>query len=94
MKLRIARKMDIGNWKRRKHDDRDKRSWWQVYTDDQLRRAMDRLRRSWHTRCPPIHIEEGKSVRALVPDFFALNRVESRLVRQRAIRQAIKARPR
>lgn len=83
MKLRIARKMDTGDWKRRARVRPDKRKWWAVYTDDQLRRAVVRLRRSW-IRCSPV-INGYRNVEGT--DYFAMNRVESRLVRQRALRR-------
>lgn len=83
MKLRIARKMDTGDWKRRARVRSDKRKWWAVYTDDQLRRAVVRLRRSW-IRCSPV-INGYRNVEGT--DYFAMNRVESRLVRQRALRR-------
>jgi hypothetical protein len=83
MRLRVARKMDRGYWKRRAVDDKDKRTWWRVYTDDQLRRAEIRLRRSWGTRCPV----EPDGERALTLDWFAANRVQSRRARQRALRK-------
>ncbi len=71
MKLRIARVRP------------DKRKWWAVYTDDQLRRAVVRLRRSW-IRCSPV-VDGYRNVEGT--DYFAMNRVESRLVRQRALRR-------
>jgi hypothetical protein len=83
VKLRIARKMDLGSWKQWARADRDKRVWWTVYTEEQLRRAELRLRKSWQTRCP-VRPDGSRSVS---PDFFAANRIESRLARQRAIRR-------
>lgn len=82
MKLRIARKMDTGDWKRRARGIVDKRPWWSVYTDEQLRRAERRLRRSHRTRCPVI-----AGVQAVHPDYFAANRVHARHVQQRALRR-------
>lgn len=84
MKLRIARKMDTGSWRQRPHRDKDKREWWTVYSDDQLRRAMVRLGRSWRRHSPVI--DGRRNVEGT--DFFAMNRVESRLVRQRALRRS------
>lgn len=86
MKLRIARKMDRGWWKRRAIDDRDKRPWHSVYTDDQLARAERRLRKSWHTHRVVTVNEEGQRVSTVTLDWFAANRVNSRRIRQRALR--------
>lgn len=83
MKLRIARKMDPGSWQRLERAARDKRAWRAVYTDDQLRRAERRLERSWRTACPPA----ADGSRAVSPDFFAANRVQSRRIRQAALRR-------
>ena len=89
MNLRIARKMDMGAHQRRKRDDRDfaKRTWWKVYSLDQLKRAERRLHRSWIRMCPVRHDDEGKGYRLLTPDYFAENRVNSRRIRQRTLRQ-------
>lgn len=89
MKLRIARKMDTGGWKQRRRKDREfrKRVWWHVYTDEQLTRAERRLRKSWTTRRVASFDDEGRKMWTLVPDWFAANRVESRLIRQRALRR-------
>jgi hypothetical protein len=86
MKLRIARKIDPGTWDRRARAQRHKRTWWSVYTDDQLRRAARRLRRAWRACCP---LQPGGMI-AVNEDFFAANRVESRLARQRALRRVTK----
>ncbi len=83
MKLRIARKMDTGDWKRLRRGVHDKRRWWTVYSNDQLLRAERRLRRSWSTRCPV----QADGRRNLTPDWFAANRVESRRVRQAVLRR-------
>jgi hypothetical protein len=84
MKLRIARKMDRGFWKRRALEDKDKRVWWQVYTEDQLLRAERRLRKSWRTHCP-LQVRDGVSFRWLTEDFYRANRVMSRRTRQHVI---------
>lgn len=84
MKLRIARKMDTGSWKQRDRKDKDKRTWWKVYTNDQLQQAMYRLRRSWSRRNPVI--DGWRNVEGT--DFFAMNRVESRLIRQKIINKS------
>lgn len=81
VKLRIARKMDQTPRHIAPNRRRDKRTWYLVYNDDQLRRAKKRLSRSWRTRSP-IEIDGTRSVG---PDFFAYNRVESRLIRQTTI---------
>lgn len=83
MRLRIARKMDTGSWQQRLRGGKDKRKWWSVYSDDQLQRAVARLRRSW-MRCSPV-INGYRNVQGT--DYFAMNRVESRLIRQRALRR-------
>lgn len=85
MRLRIARKMDTGSWSSRRKPD--KRKWWTVYSDGQLRIAVRRLRRSW-SRCSPV-VDGHRNVEGT--DFFAMNRVESRLIRQRAIRESRRA---
>lgn len=85
MKLRIARKMDTGGVGSRRLAHGDKRQWWTVYTDDQLRRAEVRLRQSWSRRNPPVGEDRRRNVS---PDWFAANRVESRLARQRALRRS------
>jgi hypothetical protein len=82
VRLRIARKMDTGSWKRKRRDH-DKRVWWQVYTDEQLQRAKCRLQKSWLRRSPVV--DGMRNVEGT--DFFAMNRVESRLIRQRALRR-------
>jgi hypothetical protein len=86
VKLRIARKMDMGYWKRRKRDDRRnaKRPWWSVYSDDQLKRAHARLRKSWLHRSPPA-VDGMRNVRGT--DYFAMYRVESRMIRQRTLKR-------
>lgn len=89
MKLRIARKMDLGGWKRRKRDDRGnaKRPWWTVYNGDQLARAEARLRRSWQTACPPFVDEDGRRCRKITEDFYRMNRVHSRRIRRGSLRR-------
>lgn len=91
MRLRIARKMDRGFWKRRAIDDKDKRTWWAVYRDDQLERALRRLRKSWTSRRTKGYTSDGKLWWSLTDDWFRGNRVESRLIRQRTIRRLHKA---
>jgi hypothetical protein len=82
MKLRIARKMDTGGVGSRRLRKRQKRTWWLVYTHDQLERAERRLRHSWTTHRRP-GAEPGTLT--LTPDWFAANRVQSRRARQRAV---------
>lgn len=86
MRLRVARKIDRGSWKRRKRDNRDKRVWWATYTDEQLCAAIRRLRRSWVTHRKSSVDSSGRRSWSLVPDWFASNRIESRLIRQVTIR--------
>lgn len=91
MKLRIARKMDLGDWKRRERDNRanHKRPWWTVYNGDQLLRAERRLSRSWRTHVVRTVDDEGRKWLTVgdVPDFFVFNRVHSRRIRRGALRR-------
>lgn len=80
MKLRIARKMDMTPKHVAPNRKRDRRVWWRAYSVDQLLNAERRLRRSWSTHSPVV---DGH--RNVTPDFFAMNRVHSRRVRQGAI---------
>lgn len=89
MKLRIARKIDPGGWQRRARRGKDKRTWWTVHTDETLRRAVARLRTSWRRLCPL----EADGGRRVSEDFFASNRVESILIRQRTIRELGRSAP-
>ena len=80
MKLRTARKMDQHPPHAYPNKRADKRVWWTVYNVDQLQRAEMRLRRAWQRRNPSV---DGN--RKVDPDFFAMNRVESRRIRQAVI---------
>jgi hypothetical protein len=64
---------------------RDTRTWWQVYSVDQLRRAERRLRRSWRAHRETSTGSDGRKLWSLIPDWFAANRVASRRARQAAI---------
>jgi len=59
----------------------DKRPWWTVYSENQLLEAELRLGRSWRRANPRTH-DDGRQTD---PDFFAMNRVRSRRLRQRFI---------
>lgn len=83
MKLRIARKMDQGTHAQQRARG-DKRTWWFVYTDGQLKRAERRLLRSWLTH-RPLQADGCRRVHREL----AANRVNSRRVRQRIIRRLI-----
>lgn len=88
MRLRIARKMDRGWWKRRAIDDRDKRPWYAVYTDEQLDRAERRLRKSWHTHRVVTVNEDGQRSSTITLDWYAANRVRTRRIRQGVLRRS------
>lgn len=88
MRLRIARKMDQRPPHAYPNRRRDKRVWWMVYSADQLARSEQRLGESWRGACPPL----ADGTRNLTPDFFAMNRVSSRRIRQATIRKMDKAR--
>lgn len=87
MKLRIARKMDQRPAWKYPNKRRDTRPWWAVYTCDQLARAERRLKRAWHTACPPFLDDEDRKCRKTNDDFFAMNRVVSRRQRRAALRR-------
>lgn len=88
MRLRIARKMDTGDWRRRERQaDRkpDHRPWWSVYNAPQLERAERRLRKRWRRSCPAAIDDRGIKYRDVSDDFFAANRIEARRQQQTAL---------